>query len=147
MLRPRSSVTRAALEREQGESGGCSMCSRHWASRARKCSMCSRHWASRTRKLLNVFKALSKSSKKKSLVYINFEFDIFMKSCSIHFCYLVIAYIVEAYVISYCSSCDCSLTNFFNRSNSNHFQHLRRKRLNNFEHFKNVYFKTTQSCP
>ena len=50
------------------------------------------------------------------IVYIGFELDTFLKLCSTHLSYLVIAFIVEAYVISYWLSYDCSLTNFFNKS-------------------------------
>ena len=54
-------------------------------------------------------------------MYINLEHDCSHGSCSTHFNYLVIAFIVEAYVILYWFSYDYSLTNLFIKSNSNHF--------------------------
>ena len=63
-------------------------------------------------------------------MYINFELDIISKSCSIHLNYLVIAFIVEAYVISYWPSYDCSLTNLSTRLNSSHLDTLVGRRLN-----------------
>ena len=48
-----------------------------------------------------------KSIKVEKNVYINFELDALLTSCSTYFNYLVIAFIVEAYVISYWPSYDC----------------------------------------
>ena len=54
-------------------------------------------------------------------MYINFELDALLTSCSTHFNYLVIALIVEAYVISYYSSYDCPWQTSPLEQNSNYF--------------------------
>ena len=63
----------------------------------------------------------SETSIARFAMYIDFELDVLLASCSTHFNYLVIAFIVEAYVISYWSSYDCSLTNLSTKSNSSRF--------------------------
>ena len=62
--------------------------------------------------------------------YIDFELDAFWASCSIHLSYLAIAFIAEAYVISYWPLVRLSLTNLSNKSNPSHLSTLVGRRLN-----------------
>ena len=67
-------------------------------------------------------------------MYIIFELDfllriVFNLLISSNFCYFVIVFIAEAYVISYRYSCRCSLTNLSNKSNPSHLSYLDRRRL------------------
>ena len=102
VLRVRQDVTKNTITLRTWGIERCSRCSRDWVDRASVCLGCSRNWANRASACSRCSRDWANWAIKRSLVYICFELDTFLKSCSIHLNYLVIAFIAKAYVISYC---------------------------------------------
>ena len=83
----------------------------------------------------------SSRSRVKKCVYRFQTRHPFWSRVQFHLRYFVIAFIVEAYLISYWPSYDCSLTNLFTKPNSSHLDTLVGRRLNMFKSNRSKFLK------